>query len=64
MKASNNNKIKITIPTKEMKDPNLEILFQNTYKSGYWTYRRGIPIKPRKCCGKNVRFTPKKVTKK
>lgn len=52
------------IPKREISDPKLEILFQNKYKSGYCTYRRGIPIRPRKCCGKNVRLTPTKVTKK
>ena len=50
-------------PTKEIKDPIEEIVFQVVQASGQSEYRRGIPASPRKCCGKNVRLTPINIIK-
>lgn len=35
-----------------------EIKFHVIYISGYAEYRRGNPDNPKKCWGKNVKFTP------
>jgi hypothetical protein len=41
--------------------PKEETKFQNKKASGKSEYRRGIPLRPKKCCGKKVRFTPKNI---
>lgn len=46
----------------EMVDPIDEIVFHNVKASGKSEYRRGIPDRPKKCCGKNVIFTPMNIT--
>jgi len=42
-------------------DPVEDITFHEENASGKSEYRRGIPFKPRKCCGKNVIFTLKNI---
>jgi len=37
--------------------PKEEIIFHKRKVSGKSEYRRGIPLKPKKCCGKKVKFT-------
>lgn len=49
--------------TTEISDPILAIKFQKRYMSGKSEYRRGIPAKPKKCIGKNVRLTPMNIVK-
>lgn len=44
-------------------DPIDEIIFHIKNESGKSEYRRGIPDNPRKCCGKNVKFTPINIIK-
>jgi len=51
------NKKNIT-DTTETIDPILAKTFQYNKLSGKSEYRRGIPANPKKCMGKNVRFTP------
>lgn len=46
------------IEKKVINDPIDEIKFHIYIESKKSEYRRGIPIKPRKCCGKKVKFTP------
>jgi hypothetical protein len=48
----------------EMIAPKDETKFHNKKASGKSEYRRGIPLKPRKCCGKKVKFTPINIMKK
>lgn len=38
-------------------EPIEDRLFHEEKASGKSEYRRGIPLSPRKCCGKNVRLT-------
>ena len=45
-------------------DPIDEILFHKIKKSEKIMYRRGIPFKPIKCCGKNVIFVEIIILKK
>jgi len=49
------------IPTIVISNLYVLIFLYVRYKFLYLTYRRGIPINPIKCCGKKVRFTPKKI---
>jgi len=44
--------------------PNEDTIFHKRNASGKSEYRRGIPLNPRKCCGKNVKFTPKNIIMK
>ena len=37
------------------------MIFQQLNLSGKSEYRRGIPANPKKCWGKNVKFTPKNI---
>ena len=46
----------------EIIDPIDEIIFHVVQASGQSEYRRGIPANPRKCFGKNVKFTPANIT--
>lgn len=52
----------ISTATIEMVDPIDEMVFHRVKASGKSEYRRGIPDSPRKCCGKNVIFTPANIT--
>lgn len=52
----------ITTATREIADPIDETVFHKVKASGKSEYRRGIPDNPRKCCGKNVIFTPANIT--
>lgn len=52
----------INTATSEMVEPIDEIVFHRVKASGKSEYRRGIPESPRKCCGKNVMFTPTNIT--
>lgn len=45
----------------EMSKPVDEIVFHAVYASEYSEYCHGIPDKPRKCCGKKVKFTPRNI---
>tara|TARA_B100000787_G_C16199283_1_gene303667 strand:+ start:5430 stop:5570 length:141 start_codon:yes stop_codon:yes gene_type:complete len=45
-------------------EPNDAIVFHSLYASGKSGIRLGIPAKPKKCIGKNVKFTPIKVVQK
>lgn len=40
-------------------EPIEDKLFQVVKKSEYETYRRGIPLIPKKCCGMNVKLVDK-----
>ena len=51
------------VPIKLITEPTEEIMFHFEKKSGLSEYRRGIPLNPKKCCGKKVIFTPMKVIK-
>lgn len=51
----NKNKIALVVDKVE---PVEDTMFHVENASGKSEYRRGIPSRPRKCCGKNVRFTP------
>jgi len=55
-------KKKITL-TEVTNEPILAIKFQYKKESGKSAYRRGIPAKPKKCIGKNVKFTPTNIAK-
>lgn len=46
--------MKIKIKKIVVNDPNEEILFQKIIMSEKIIYRRGIPLSPKKCWGKNV----------
>lgn len=46
----------------EIVEPIDEIVFHRAKASGKSEYRRGMPDKPKKCCGKNVKFTPANIT--
>jgi hypothetical protein len=50
--------ISIKILIIDIIDPIDEIMFHVLKALGKSEYRRGIPFNPRKCCGKNVMFTP------
>ena len=39
-------------------DPKEDIVLYNTWVSAKSEYRRGIPFRPRKCCGRKVMLTP------
>jgi hypothetical protein len=41
--------------------PNDDTTFHFIRASGKSEYRRGIPLNPKKCCGKNVKFTPRNI---
>ena len=56
-------KISIKIEKVEIRDPKEEIIFHSVYGSGKSEYRRGIPLRPKKCWGKKVIFTPKNMEK-
>lgn len=58
MKIKNNRAIN------EIIEPNDETTFHLVYASGQSEYRRGIPLKPKKCWGKKVKLTPKNIIKK
>lgn len=51
------------IPAIETYDPIDETIFHEVNASGYSEYRRGMPFSPKKCCGKNVMFTPTNIMK-
>ena len=53
-----------TTPMIEIVEPKELTMFQVAKLSGKSEYLRGIPANPKKCCGKNVRFTPMKVIQK
>lgn len=57
-KDSKDKTIKKKTDTVERTDPIEEIVFQTPKKSGKSEYRRGIPLNPKKCCGKKVILTP------
>jgi len=42
-------KISIKIEKVEIRDPKEEIIFHSVYGSGKSEYRRGIPLRPKKC---------------
>lgn len=42
--------------------PHEEMIFHHMKGSGKSLYRRGIPLSPKKCCGKKVMFTPMNIT--
>lgn len=46
----------------EMVDPIEDKVFHRVNASGKSEYRRGMPDRPRKCCGKNVMLTPVNMT--
>ena len=46
-------------PARVIKLPELLTRFMGIIISGESVYRRGMPISPKKCCGKNVTLTPK-----
>lgn len=48
--------------TREIVEPIEEIVFHRAKASGKSEYRRGIPDRPKKCCGKNVMLTPRNIT--
>lgn len=52
----------INTATSEMVDPIDDTVFHRVKASGKSEYRRGMPERPRKCCGKNVIFTPINIT--
>jgi len=62
MKPSRRMKIIPKIAINEIVDPTDDMMFHGVYASGKSEYRRGIPLSPKKCCGKNVRFTPTNIT--
>jgi len=47
----------------EIYAPIEDTMFHRENASGKSEYRRGIPFNPKKCWGKNVRFTPKNIVK-
>mgnify|MGYP004728697473 CR=1 FL=1 len=63
-KAALSAKRKTTTETALTIDPNDDTRFQPRKASGKSGIRRGIPPSPKKCCGKNVRFTPVKRSQK
>lgn len=62
MRASHTMNRDISTATMEIVDPIDEIVFHRVKASGKSEYRRGIPDRPKKCCGKNVIFTPINIT--
>lgn len=52
----------ISTATIEMVDPIEDSVFHMVKASGKSEYRRGMPDRPKKCCGKNVMFTPVNIT--
>ena len=63
-KASYIIKINHTAPKIDNVDPRELTKFHKEKLSGKSEYLLGIPDKPKKCCGKNVKLTPTKVTQK
>lgn len=47
----------------DIMDPIEERIFHGRYISGKSLYRRGIPLRPKKCWGKKVKFTPVNIKK-
>lgn len=62
VRASHTINRDINTATSEMVDPIDEMVFHRVKASGKSEYRRGMPDKPRKCCGKNVMLTPRNIT--
>lgn len=60
--ASHTIKRDMSTAIREMVEPIDEIVFHRVNASGKSEYRRGIPDSPKKCCGKNVMFTPRNIT--
>lgn len=62
MSASHTINKDISTATMEIVDPIDEMVFHRVKASGKSEYRRGMPDKPKKCCGKNVMLTPMNIT--
>ena len=52
------------VATTETKEPKLDTAFHPLYASGKSGILLGIPAKPKKCWGKNVKLTPTKRVQK
>jgi len=62
--VTNKTKQKKTAEKADKYLPYDETAFHPLKQSGKSGIRRGIPLRPKKCCGKKVMFTPINVVKK